>query len=262
MQTSSPARPRGLRTASGLALGLLAPVALAARLTLIVAAQPGDAHAPSTVTLGANINAWDPTASGFAFEAGAPGQAARLVLEIADGTLLEFKLTRGSWARVETRADGSPLPNRRHRMRGDATLVLRVARWADEADAKRSTRHTVTGRVDTLKVYSPQLDNTRDVLVWLPPGYEQRSEAYAVLYMHDGLNLFDVATSFVGQEWRVDESADAEARRGRGLIVVGIGAAPGTERLSEYGPFPRWNACKPVARASATATSSCTRSSR
>jgi predicted alpha/beta superfamily hydrolase len=220
-----------------LALGSMAPDSAAARLTLVVVARPAEAGAPSTLTLGANVNGWNPAAPGFAFSPAAPGQPPRLVLTLTAGSLLEFKVTRGSWERVETRADGAPLPNRRHRVRGDATLTLRVARWADAPGAS-PVPHTVTGRLDSLRLHSPQLDTTRDVLVWLPPGYEQATERYPVLYMHDGRNLFDIATSFVGQEWRVDESATAEARRGRALIVVGIAAAGGAERLSEYSPFP------------------------
>ena len=46
------------------------------------------------------------------------------------------------------------------------------------------------------------LPAARDVLVYLPPGYEADApRRYPVLYLHDGQNLFDGATAYVrGQD--------------------------------------------------------------
>lgn len=64
------------------------------------------------------------------------------------------------------------------------------------------------------------------MLVYLPPGYEaDKKKRYSVLYLHDGQNLFDGATSFIpGQEWRVDETTQSLIAAGKiePLIVVGI----------------------------------------
>jgi glycosidase/predicted alpha/beta superfamily hydrolase len=68
----------------------------------------------------------------------------------------------------------------------------------------------------------PQLGRERAIRIYLPPGYEHSRKHYPVLYMHDGQNLFDAATSFLG-EWNVDEALNALAKsRGLELIVVGI----------------------------------------
>ena len=83
----------------------------------------------------------------------------------------------------------------------------------------------------------------RAVRVWIPPGYGERASRrrrYPVLYLHDGQNLFDGATSFLpGKEWRVDETCDRLIRAGRiePLIVVGIDNA-GAARMAEYTPSP------------------------
>lgn len=85
------------------------------------------------------------------------------------------------------------------------------------------------------KLHSPQLDNTRDILVYLPPSYDVDDRRYPVLYMHDGQNLFDPATSFSG-DWEVHTSMETASRRGLEAIVVGI-PNMGEERCNEYSPF-------------------------
>jgi glycogen operon protein len=85
-------------------------------------------------------------------------------------------------------------------------------------------------------VYSPQLGNTRDVLIHLPPGYEETDRRYPVVYMHDGQNLFDDAMSYAG-EWHADAAAGALAEQGLPLIIVGV-PNMGYHRMDEYSPFP------------------------
>jgi predicted alpha/beta superfamily hydrolase len=77
----------------------------------------------------------------------------------------------------------------------------------------------------------PGLERPRTIRVYLPPGYEASRKRYPVLYMHDGQNLFDDATSYVG-EWGVDESLDQLAKEGLPLIVVGIDHG-GEKRMTE-----------------------------
>ena len=97
--------------------------------------------------------------------------------------------------------------------------------------------HHVSGQVQIAReVYSPQLDNRRDVLIYLPPAYAAGHGRFPVLYMHDGQNLFDPATSFAG-EWGVDEAMQGlAASAGLQAIVVAINNN-GPERLNEYSPF-------------------------
>jgi predicted alpha/beta superfamily hydrolase len=84
-------------------------------------------------------------------------------------------------------------------------------------------------------VYSPELDNRRDVLVSLPASYHGSHRTYPVLYMQDGQNLFDPETSFAG-DWGMRRILDAAARRGLEAIVVGV-PNMGDERLNEYSPY-------------------------
>jgi len=92
----------------------------------------------------------------------------------------------------------------------------------------------VSGRVLRLEaLHSPQLHNERDVYVHLPRGYDGRRR-FPVVYMQDGQNLFDDATSFCG-EWHVDEAMESAPREAQ-CIVVGV-ANTGPRRLDEYTPF-------------------------
>ncbi len=90
---------------------------------------------------------------------------------------------------------------------------------------------------------SRYLADARDLIVYLPPGYEVGGErCYPVLYLHDGQNLFDPATSFIkGRTWRVRETADASILAGEvePVIVVGV-YNTGNRRLAEYTPEKDW----------------------
>ncbi len=98
------------------------------------------------------------------------------------------------------------------------------------------TPHTVVGDLRRLRgLYSPQLDNERDVLVWLPPDYNTSTRRYPVMYMHDAQNLFDAATSYVG-EWQVDETMLRLFDEGYAAIIVGLPNMNEKRRI-EYSPY-------------------------
>src|SRR6266849_10446784 len=100
-------------------------------------------------------------------------------------------------------------------------------------------KHTLTGNIKRHRAFpSKVLGNRRDVLVYLPPGYRRFSRRrYSVLYLHDGQNVFDAATSFSGIEWGVDETAERLVRKKliEPLIIVAI-ANTGEDRIHEYAP--------------------------
>jgi predicted alpha/beta superfamily hydrolase len=93
----------------------------------------------------------------------------------------------------------------------------------------------VTRRV-LARVRSPQLENERDIDIFLPPSYAHTRRRFPVIYMQDGQNLADPHRAFAGT-WRLQECLGDLARRGLETIVVGI-PNKGAERLREYSPFP------------------------
>jgi predicted alpha/beta superfamily hydrolase len=100
-------------------------------------------------------------------------------------------------------------------------------------------KHTLTGNIKLHRGFpSRVLGNRRDVLVYLPPGYSRFSRTrYPVLYLHDGQNVFDAATSFAGVDWGFDETAQRliQQKQIEPLIIVAV-SNMGEERIHEYAP--------------------------
>lgn len=95
------------------------------------------------------------------------------------------------------------------------------------------------GRVEKLypAFVSQKLPSTRNVWAYLPPTYLENTAArLPVIYMHDAQNLFDAASAFGGNEWKVDETMNAGAEDGtiRETIVIGIDNTP--DRIGELTP--------------------------
>lgn len=85
-------------------------------------------------------------------------------------------------------------------------------------------------------LWSPELGNARDILVALPPSHGEPGRRFPVVYMHDGQNLFDPATSHAGH-WELGATLAYHALDGLEAIVVAIPNI-GERRLLEYSPFP------------------------
>lgn len=95
--------------------------------------------------------------------------------------------------------------------------------------------HTVVGTIKvSAHLYGPAEGVRRRLFVYLPPSYGTSEKRYPVLYMHDGQNSFDAATSYSG-EWQVDETMEALSLEGIEAIVVGVAnAGSGSGRTDEY----------------------------
>ncbi|MDE6718002.1 MAG: esterase family protein [Muribaculaceae bacterium] len=92
------------------------------------------------------------------------------------------------------------------------------------------------GNIERLEVVSPQLNDTIDVDIWLPEGFD-RSQRYPVLYMHDGQNLYDSSTTWNHQSWEMDSTVCRMIAEGKipPIIIVGIHSDPAT-RVSQLMP--------------------------
>ncbi|HXB68911.1 MAG TPA: alpha/beta hydrolase-fold protein [Candidatus Acidoferrales bacterium] len=94
------------------------------------------------------------------------------------------------------------------------------------------------GRIRLLPRFASRyLSTSRELVVYVPPGYDSSPDRYPVLYLQDGQNLFDPATAFAGQDWRADVTADDLIlwRVIEPIIIVGL-YNTGVRRISEYTP--------------------------
>ena len=149
---------------------------------------------------------------------------------------VEFKVTRGSWETEEVSANGSLLPNHVLTPVDGGRVEIKVAAWKDARGEKLASR--ITGDYRYLpQVKSKFLDLPRDVIVWFPPGYESHpTKRYPVLYMHDGRQVFDPATSTWGKDWQVDEIAQDMILNGEIEPFIVVAADCTDARRDEYSP--------------------------
>ncbi len=117
--------------------------------------------------------------------------------------------------------------------------MIAIKGWSDDfASASLPKVHTASPNVTIMDsaFFIPQLNRSRRIWIYLPPDYKYSKKRYPVLYMHDGQNLFDDATSYAG-EWGVDKYLDSIFKAGKKeVIVVGIDNGL-SKRMSEYNPY-------------------------
>lgn len=107
---------------------------------------------------------------------------------------------------------------------------------ASQAQERASTKSKNVSFLKKEFVMSNVNDISHKIWLYLPPDYETSKKKYPVIYMHDGQNLFDDKTSYVG-EWKVDETLNKiYEETGKGFIVVGIEHG-GKERVNELTPW-------------------------
>jgi predicted alpha/beta superfamily hydrolase len=203
------------------------------RVTLVVKSLPSYHRASDPIYLAGSFNNWNPGHESWKLKTlnGKPG----ITIEVPKG-MIEFKLTKGNWQKVESGEEGGQIGNRRMMIEGDTTVELDIQHWADHFPQR--TRKSTAGKnvriIDTA-FYMPQLNRHRRIWIYLPESYATSRKKYPVLYMHDAQNLFDDASSFSG-EWGIDEALDTLGKSMDECIVVGIDNG-GEKRLNEYSPY-------------------------
>jgi predicted alpha/beta superfamily hydrolase len=163
-------------------------------------------------------------------------------------TRLEYKITRGSWKTEAAGESGAVLWNHHLKINKNDVQTINISNWRDLAlsrngnngeDADTAPGKRITGAVQFHRQVEAKGLQPRDIIVWLPPGYEKEPQKrYPVLYLHDGQNMFDPVTSFTGVDWQADETATRLIENGdiREIIMVGIYNTD--ERLEEYSASP------------------------
>jgi len=206
-----------------------------AQVTFILDSIPEYTPADRHLFLAGNLNGWNPGDSTMMLRKNSNGLYEITLDAQSEGTELAFKFTLGSWETVEKGRDGEEIENRVFTFGNGDTVHTVVYNWRNDGGGSGSTAAENVYIVSN-DFFMPQLNRTRRIWIYLPPGYDDSNSNYPVMYMHDGQNLFDQQTSYAG-EWEVDETLNALAEGGVKVpIVVGIDNG-GTNRIDEYTPW-------------------------
>lgn len=204
-----------------------------AELIFRIKELPPDTPGEDAIYLAGNFNDWNPADPDYILSKN-PDGLMEIGFDPEPGTL-KYKFTRGSWESVEANSKGEDIEDRSLTYSGGGGLLeVRVTAWKDLVEHPTTAAENVS--IMDREFQMPQLGRTRRIWVYLPPDYHESGASYPVLYMHDGQNLFDDYTSFVG-EWGVDEELNSLFSAGdSGVIVVGTDHG-NSRRLDEYSPW-------------------------
>jgi len=187
-------------------------------VTVVVTDLPGPHHNEMFYMTGI-FNRWQPGEANNQLHQQENKQYAITVNNVPGG-LFEYKFTRGDWKTLECTADGRLVAPRSAIIQKDTTIYCKIEGWRD--DFPVSTASPQVQLLDS-SFYIPQLQVHRRIWIYLPRDYASNKKKYPVLYMHDGQDVFDEATSegrLGPLEWGVDEMMDKAANP---CIVVAIG---------------------------------------
>jgi predicted alpha/beta superfamily hydrolase len=157
-------------------------------------------------------------------------------IQISRPLSIEYKYTLGSWEREGADANGSPLSNFATNVSQDKVVRDTVLFWT-KGPRQRVVHGQITGTVKYHRTLKGAGIKDRDLVVWLPPGYEtDKNRRYPVLYMHDGQNVFDPVTSAFGVDWSIDEAVDDLIKKKLIDPVIVVGIYNTGDRMKEYTP--------------------------
>lgn len=194
---------------------------------------PSYHKASDTVYLAGSFNRWNPHDKTLSVTGA--NEKNGITIDLPKG-MFEYKFTTGSWDAVESGNGGFPTENRLLTVEKDTTVLVEIDHWTGHFP-KKLKETTASRNVHILDTafYIPQLNRHRRVWIYLPESYATTKKKYPVLYMQDGQNLFDHATSAFG-EWGVDEALDTLENQQGEMIVVAVDHG-GEKRINEYSPF-------------------------
>jgi len=216
------------------AMLMLALVHVSAQVTFVIQSLPPTTPTTDSLFIAGSFNGWQPALPDYMLHRNAQGKWSITLAAQSAGTVINFKFTRGSWETVEKGPNGEEIADRTYTFGVPAQVDITIANWATGGTPTSTAAANV--KVMDNAFLMPQFNRTRRIWLYFPPDYETTSKSYPVLYMHDGQNLFDAATSFAG-EWEVDETLNKLAQQGKPVpIVVGVDNG-GTDRIGEYTPW-------------------------
>ena len=234
---------------------LVRPESLPQGFVLVVKDLSGLSNANSPIHLASSHNGWNPGDDKQKLEQRSDLRWQIVLPQPKTDAALAFKFTRGNWDLEELDSELKPVANRSLPEVDVSKLApgekpvfeFEIPKWGDQrpdasARPDLDPYFTIegTGTIRRLEVVGGGVPTKRDLLVWLPPGYDDaanKDRTYPVLYLQDGQNLF-MKMPTIPAEWGVDETASRLIKEGKvePLIIVGIPHAQ-KDRAAEYLPI-------------------------
>ncbi|MBQ3644331.1 MAG: esterase family protein [Candidatus Riflebacteria bacterium] len=147
-------------------------------------------------------------------------------------SIIQCKFTRGTW-KTQAIIDKDDVPPNNLVIKANKSKEVKVD-ILEFLDQRPIVSDPVQGKLLSFDNFEcKDLDYKRPITVWLPDSYSEKSEPNAVIYMHDGQNLFEPSASFAGNDWKVDETLTKmlKAKKIKACIVVAIPNSP--DRMKE-----------------------------
>lgn len=231
---------------------MVSPELLPQGFVVIVTDEAKMASASKPIYFASGKNSWNPGDSNYKLSPRSDGRWQFVFEGNSLGENVEFKFTLGGWGSAETDAEGQDITNRTFPdvdiasfKAGERPVIeLTVPKFRVGGEGHKIAQEyrplEVTGTVKRLQVAGGAGSANgmmRDLLVWLPPGYDQHpGKSYPVLYMMDGQNLFQNHAG-IPDEWHADETATELIAHGvvEPFIIVGVPHG-GASRMEEYLP--------------------------
>lgn len=234
---------------------MVRPESLPQGFVLVVKDLSGLANANSPIHLASSHNGWNPGDDKQVLEQRSDLRWQIVLPQPKTDAPLAFKFARGNWDLEELDANLGKIENRALPLVDASKLApgekpifeFEIPKWGDQLpdaaarpDLDPYFKLDVTGTVRRLEVAGGGVPLKRDLLVWLPPGYDDaanKDRTYPVLYLQDGQNLF-MKMPGIESEWGVDETATRLITAGEvePVIIVGIPHAK-KDRMTEYLPI-------------------------
>ncbi|NOU16165.1 MAG: alpha/beta hydrolase [Bacteroidales bacterium] len=203
-----------------------------AQVTFTIEFLPAKTPIKDTIFMTSTLNKWNPHDNAYAFKQTGYGKLSLTINNAIDS--FEYKLCRGNWNEIEVDLTGQDFKNRNYTTKLGNRIEIKVLGWRDLSPKRKSTATKGVSFVPT-SIEMPQFNRKRTIRMYFPPNYSS-GKRFPVIYMHDGQNLFDSATSFSG-EWKVDEILDSLYKyHNFSCIVVGIYNGE-NQRLNEFSPW-------------------------
>jgi predicted alpha/beta superfamily hydrolase len=204
-------------------------------VTFIIQSLPSYTPPEAFIYIAGNFNGWNPGDVNYRLSKNAEEMWFITLGQGNQGSSIQYKFTLGNWETVEKGPNGEEIDNRNFVYGNGDTVDIFIANWRQDGGGTSTAAENVSILSEDFEM--PQLGRTRRIWLYLPPDYDTSVKSYPVLYMHDGQNLFDAATSFAG-EWEVDETLNGFFGQGYQVPIV-VGIDHGDEyRIPEYTPWP------------------------